>query len=83
MARYSVVCARHCASPLLFLVLIFDISTEINHCSVVSFADDTRLYRQINDINDCDYLQYGIDNVYTWATTNNMVFNDGKFPGLA
>ena len=51
--------------PLLFLVLLSDISTEINQSSVVSFADDTRLYRQINDINDCDYLQYGIDHVYT------------------
>ena len=64
--------------PLLFLVLLSDISTDINHSGVVSFADDTRVYHQINNINDCDYLQYDLDNVYTWATTNNMVFNDGK-----
>ena len=64
---------------LLFLVLLSDISTDINHSSVVSFADDTRVHCQINYINDCDYLQYDLDNVYTWATTNNMVFNDGKF----
>ena len=44
--------------PLLFLVLLSDISTDINHSSVVSFADDARVYHQINDINDCDYLQY-------------------------
>ena len=65
--------------PLLFLVLLSDISNDINHSSVVSFADDTRVYRQISDSNDCDYLQYDLDNVYTWARTNNMVFNDGKF----
>ena len=64
--------------PLLYLVQLSDISTDINHSSVVSFADDTRVYRQINDSNDCDYLQCDLDNVYTWATTNNMVFNDGK-----
>ena len=64
---------------------------------MVSFADDTRVNRQINDINECDYLQYDLDNhcypyslhmtkslydldnVYTWATVNNMAFNDGKF----
>ena len=48
---------------LLFLVLLSDISTDINHSSVVSFADDTRVYRRINDINDCNYLQYDLDNV--------------------
>ena len=32
--------------PLLFLVLLSDISNDINHSSVVSFADDTRVYRQ-------------------------------------
>ena len=29
--------------PLLFLVLLSNISSDINHSSVVSFADDTRL----------------------------------------
>ena len=54
--------------------------SDINHSSVVSFADDTRVYRQIND---CDCLQYDLDNVYTWPTTNNMVFNDGKFQHIS
>ena len=43
--------------PLLFLVLLSDISSDINHSSVVSFADDTRVYRQINEISDCSLLQ--------------------------
>ena len=33
--------------------------------------------------NGCDYLQYDLDNVYPWATTNNMVFNDGKFQHIS
>ena len=36
---------------LLFLVLLSDISKDIHHSSVVSFADDTRVYHQIIDIN--------------------------------
>ena len=43
--------------PLLFLVLLSDISSDINHSSVVSFADDTRVYRQINEISNCSLLQ--------------------------
>ena len=31
--------------PLLFLVLLSHISSDINHSSVVSFADDTRVHR--------------------------------------
>ena len=69
--------------PLLFLVLLSDISSDINHSSVVSFADDTRVYRQINEISDCSLLQNDLDNIYTWASVNNMVFNDSKFQHMS
>ena len=49
--------------PLLFLVLLPDISSDINHSSVVSFADDTRVYRQINEISDSSLLQNDLDNM--------------------
>ena len=35
--------------PLLFLVQLSDISTDINYPSVVNFTDDTIVYRQIKD----------------------------------
>ena len=69
--------------PLLFLVLLSDISSDINHSSVVSFADDTRVYREINEISDCSLLQNDLDNIYTWASVNNMVFNDSKFQHMS
>ena len=50
--------------PLLFLVLLSDISKDINYSSVVSFADDTRVFRQIIDINDCSLLQNDLDNIF-------------------
>ena len=61
--------------PLLFLTLLSDISSEISHSSVVYFADDTRVYRQINEISHGSLLQNDLDNMYTWALVNNMVFN--------
>ena len=69
--------------PLLFLVPLSDISKDINHSSVVSFADDTRVFRQIIDINDCSLLQNDLDNIYSWASVNNMVFNDSKFQHMS
>ena len=50
---------------------------------MVSFADDTRVFRQIIDINDCSLLQNDLDNIYFWASVNNMVFNDSKFQHMS
>ena len=43
-------------SPVLFFILMSDISKDIN-CNIISFADDTRLYSAINSPADCDSLQ--------------------------
>ena len=44
--------------PLLFLSMIIDIDKSISPSSkLVSFADDTRVYSCINDIEKCDQLQ--------------------------
>ena len=51
-----------------------DISEDIN-CNIISFADDTRLYSEINSPADCDSLQCDLSNVYKWAESNNMKFN--------
>ena len=50
-------------SPLLFLIMIIDIDNDISPSSkLVSFADDTRVYSCINDLNS----------VYDWAHVHNM-----------
>ena len=64
--------------PVLFLILMSDISKDIN-CNIISFADDTRLYSAINSPADCDSLQCDLSNVYKWAESNNMKFNSKKF----
>ena len=60
--------------PLLFLIMIIDIDKGISPSSkLVSFADDTRVYSCINDI------QIDLNSVYDWAHVNNMFFNTQKF----
>ena len=65
-------------APLLFLIMISDIDDGVTS-SIISFADDTRLYASISDPIDCDQLQVDLNTVYGWAKSNNMFFNSKKF----
>ena len=65
--------------PLLFLILISDINKKVEHSHVSSFADDTRVLKKINKIEDCSKLQYDLEKIYEWANENNMCFNSCKF----
>ena len=64
--------------PVLFLVLISDISNNVNS-NITSFADDTKVFATINNPSDCDDLQSDLDNIYSWSSANNMMFNQEKF----
>ena len=65
--------------PLLFLILMGDINSGISSSSIVSFADDTRLYHGISNVDDCSFLQNDLNSIYDWASCNNMSFNAQKF----
>ena len=68
--------------PLLFLVLIGDIDSDILSSFVSSFADDTRLFRGISGVRDASSLQTDLEKVYQWAEDNNMLYNNKKFENL-
>ena len=68
--------------PLIFLILIGDIDEEIAYSVLNSFADDTRIAKEIKNINDTKFLQSDLDKVYKWSSKNNMVLNDIKFESL-
>ena len=69
--------------PALFLVHIMDLCADISlgtHSS--SFADDTKLWRGIKDVQDCESLQEDLCKVYQAATHINTQFNSKKFEWL-
>ena len=68
--------------PLLFLILMTGISTNVSS-PIVSLADDARLYLGISKASDQDDLQNDLNTVYSWATGNNMKFNENKFHHVA
>ena len=65
--------------PLLFLILMSDISNNVTSSSIVSFADDNRLYLDIKDVSNRNTLQDYLNTVYSWATDINMKFNENNF----
>ena len=66
--------------PVLFLIHIRNISSSLSHGThSSSFADDTKIWRAVKTIEDCEKLQSDLHSVYSWADTVNMTFNDEKF----
>lgn len=68
--------------PLLFLILISDIDQEVASSFLSSFADDTRIGRQIHTAEDASSLQTDLNSVYRWTDLNNMELNADKFECL-
>ena len=52
---------------LLFLLSIDDIHCSISHSSVLMFADDIALYKEIISPSDQDLLQADLSQVFEWS----------------
>jgi hypothetical protein len=49
--------------PILFLIHIADIDSELTYASTSSFADDARVLMKITDDLECERLQDDVDNL--------------------
>ena len=63
--------------PLLFLLFIDDIDKSVNSF-LKKFADDTKVYREVNCEQDRRELQMDLDNLGNWSENSLMDFNVGK-----
>ena len=64
--------------PLLFLIFVNDMFSVVSHCSLLLFADDAKLYRQISNQEDSLLLQHDLNSVCAWADNNHLLFNHVK-----
>ena len=65
--------------PLLFVLFINDIGKDVTESSdLLLYADDTKLFREINDVHDCEILQADINTLNNWAVANKMRFHPDK-----
>ena len=69
--------------PVLFIIYLNDLESCIKHSITSSFADDTRLKKQINFENDTKLLQEDIEKAIKWSDENNMMLHQSKFELLA
>ena len=63
--------------PILFLVYINDLEERVA-CSILKFADDTKLFRKTKEIGDKQHLQDDIYKFVKWSEKWQMLFNFAK-----
>ena len=64
--------------PLLFLFYSADLPNEVLHSDISIYADDTKLYKAIHNVNDCIELQNDLNRIYSWAQKWQMELNPDK-----
>ena len=65
--------------PLLFIIFINDLPDTLLHSHILTFADDTKLIKEIYKSDDNSLLQNDLINVINWSHENRMTLNDEKF----
>ena len=64
--------------PILFLIYVNDISSNISS-TLRTFADDTKAYRELSNIaKDSEALQLDVDQLLSWASKWQLRFNPDK-----
>ena len=64
--------------PTLFIYFINDLSNVNINSNIKIFADDTKAYNSIKDIDDVKNLQNVIDEMYLWTQKWLLKFNKNK-----
>jgi hypothetical protein len=64
--------------PLLFLLYINDLPDVVKYSKIALFADDAKMYINIESEDDCKKLQKDLDAVYEWSSKWCMTFNVTK-----
>ena len=50
----------------------------MEHQSPALFADDTKVYKDVRWVTDCEKFQQTIDKLHIWTQDNNITFNASK-----
>ena len=70
--------------PLLFVIFINDMFECVSEgTNIALYADDTKIWREINYSSDHFILQDDIDKLYNWSLANKMKFHPSKCKALS
>lgn len=67
----------HC-SPKFFIAFINDLTKVIKHVTILIFADDVKLLKEIIDINDTLKIQEDLNSLETYCKKNGLILNQQK-----
>ena len=68
--------------PVLFILYLNDLTKCIKYSVISSFADDTRLLKEIQNTQDMNGLQADLNEAIRWSHENNMSLHAEKFEYL-
>lgn len=61
--------------PLLFLVFINDLPSQVLHSKALLYAGDLKLFRRVENVQDCLLLQNDVCSIEQWCITNRLQLN--------
>ena len=64
--------------PMLFLLFANDLSEATTSSEVACFADDTKIYKQVDSIKDAEALQADLTSLAEWSESLVLLFNRAK-----
>ena len=64
--------------PLLILVYINDLPSHIAYSKTFIFADDTKISKVIQTVQDCHLLQSDINDINIWSMDSNLSLHTDK-----
>ena len=60
-----------CLGPVLFLLMVSSIGTNVSSSDILAFADDTRVLKAVQTREDTMELQNDLNKVYDWAKNSD------------
>ena len=64
--------------PILFVLYSADIPNVVSNSKMSIYADDSKVYKAIRDVNDCKQLQKDLDKLSVWAEKWQLSLNPDK-----
>lgn len=59
--------------PLLFSIFINDISKVVICSNILSFADNVKIFKELQTVKDTVVLQSDLNKIYAWCKRNNIL----------
>ena len=64
--------------PILFLSFVDDLPNTVTTSRVTCYANDTKIFKSIDSITDCNALQSNLNDLVSWFESSGLIFNQSR-----